>query len=139
MKTVSYLPNQSAPSRLQQPQSMFTRFLRGCSLLALLSLGGLWGCGPGNLRATDLTPKERDVQLFENGEAPNCTLFEDYGTISVESGTSLSAGTYESSKAKLKRAAAELGATSVRVTSHNTAGKIDKASGVAIKCLKREG
>ncbi|HND12352.1 MAG TPA: hypothetical protein PKL17_19595 [Pseudomonadota bacterium] len=137
MKNVSYLPNRTVPSRRRQPLSSLLR--RGLSLIALVSLGGVLGCGPGNLRATDLTPKERDVQLFENGEAPNCTLFEDYGTISVESGTSLSQGTYESSKAKLKRAAAELGATSVRVTSQNTAGKIHKASGVAIKCLKREG
>lgn len=138
MKTVSYLPNRSA-----QPQPALGPLHRivgrGLPALLLLSLLGIVGCGPGNLRPTDLTPKERDVQIFENGEAPNCTLFEDYGSVSVESGTSLSPGTFESSKAKLKRAAAELGATSVRITSHSVVGKMDKATGVAIKCLKREG
>lgn len=97
------------------------------------------GCGPGNLRPTDLTPKEQQVQLFEKDEAPDCTLYEDYGQIAVESGTSLSPGTFDSSKAKLRRAAAELGATSVRITSHTSVGKIDRATGVAIKCLKRPG
>ena len=96
------------------------------------------GCGPGNLRPTSLTPQEQAVQLFENGEAPNCTLFEDYGPISVESGSSLTAGTLESSRAKLKQAAAALGATSVRVTDQKMDGKIHRASGVAIKCLKRD-
>lgn len=107
--------------------------------LAMLPVLQLLGCGPGNLRPTELTPKEQQVQVFDNGEAPNCTLFEDYGPISVESGSSLSPGTFESSKAKLKRAAAELGATSVRITTHNVVGKIDRVTGVAIKCLKREG
>lgn len=108
-------------------------------VLWVLSLLAAVGCGPGNLRPTDLTPKEQQVQLFEKDEAPDCTLYEDYGSISVESGTSLSPGTFDSSKAKLRRAAAELGATSVRITAHTTVGKIDRATGVAIKCLKRPG
>ena len=104
-------------------------------LPALLAIA----CGPGNLRPSELTPKEQQVQLFEKDEAPDCTLFEDYGSIAVESGSSLTPGTFDSSKAKLRRTAAEMGATSVRITSHTTAGKIDRATGVAIKCLKRPG
>ena len=59
--------------------------------------------------------------------------------ITVESGSSMTPGTFASSKAKLQRAAAELGATAVRITTHNVSGKIDRATGVAIKCIKREG
>ncbi len=107
--------------------------------LVVLPVLSALACGPGNLRPSELTPKEQQVQLFEKDEAPDCTLFEDYGPITVESGSSLTPGTFDSSKAKLRRTAAEMGATSVRITSHTTVGKIDRATGVAIKCLKRPG
>jgi hypothetical protein len=124
MKAVSSLANLTAAKLLA---------------LAVIPWLQLLGCGPGNLRPTELTPKEQQVQLFDNGEAPTCTLFEDYGPITVESGSSMTPGTFASSKAKLQRAAAELGATAVRITTHNVSGKIDRATGVAIKCIKREG
>ena len=96
------------------------------------------GCGPGHVRPTELSPKERAVQIYENGASPNCTLFEDYGSITVESGSTFTPGNLESSKAKLQRAAAELGATSVKLTSQSMLGKIHRATGVAIKCIKRD-
>jgi hypothetical protein len=101
--------------------------------------GGLClvACGPGNIKPSDLTARERQVQIFEKGQLPSCTLYEELGVIEVESGGSFTPGTFESSLAKLRRAAAERGATGILMLSHSTEPKIDKASGTAMRCLPR--
>ena len=108
----------------------FSRRLLGLS-------GGLClcaaACGPGNLKPSELTPRELKVQIFEKGQLPSCTLYEELGVIEVESGN------FESSLAKLCWAAAERGATGILMLSHTTEKKIDKASGTAMRCLPRAG
>jgi hypothetical protein len=100
---------------------------------------GLSACGPGNLKPTDLSPREQQIELIDTGKLPGCTRYEDLGPIEVESGSSMTPGTMESSMAKLRRAANELGATAVLLISRTAAGKstgsIDRAKGTAIKCL----
>jgi hypothetical protein len=100
---------------------------------------GLSACGPGNLKPTDLSPREQQIELIDTGKLPGCTRYEDLGPIEVESGSSMTPGTMESSMAKLRRAANELGATAVLLISHTAPGKstgsIDRAKGTAIKCL----
>jgi len=100
---------------------------------------GLSACGPGNLKPTDLSPREQQIELIDTGKLPSCTRYEDLGPIEVESGSSMTPGTMESSMAKLRRAANELGATAVLIISHTAPGKstgtIDRAKGTAIKCL----
>ncbi len=98
---------------------------------------GLVACGPGNLKPTELTPREQQVQIFEKGQLPSCTLYEELGVIEVESGTSTTPGTFESSLAKLRRGAAERGATGIFMISHTVERKIDHASGTAMRCLPR--
>ena len=100
---------------------------------------GLSACGPGNLKPTDLSPREQQIEIIDTGKLPSCTRYEDLGPIEVESGSSMTPGTIESSMAKLRRAANELGATAVLLISRTAAGKssgsIDRAKGTAIKCL----
>ena len=60
----------------------------------------LGACGPSNLKPTDLTPREQLVQIFDKGQLPSCTLYEELGVVEVESGS------FDSSLAKLRRAAA---------------------------------
>jgi hypothetical protein len=105
-------------------------------LLAGISIAAP-GCGPGNIKPSDLTPREMQVQVFEKGKLPSCTLYEELGVVEVESGSSFAPGTFESSLAKLRRAAAERGATGILMLTHTTDGKIDKASGTAMRCLPR--
>ena len=98
---------------------------------------GAMACGPGSIKPTDLTPRERQVQIFEKGQLPSCTLYEELGVVEVESGSSFTPGTFESSLAKLRRAAAERGATGILMLSHSIEKKLDRASGTAMRCLPR--
>ena len=66
---------------------------------------GLSACGPGNLKPTDLSPREQQIEIIDTGKLPSCTRYEDLGPIEVESGSSMTPGTMESSMAKLRRAA----------------------------------
>lgn len=97
------------------------------------------GCGPGNVRPSDLTPRERSIKLYDPGTLPECTLYEEYGQVTAESGTSFTPGTYESSAARIRQLAAERGATAVILQSHNKQGDIDRLVGTAIKCMPRTG
>jgi hypothetical protein len=105
--------------------------------LCFLGSFGTLGCGPGNLKPSELTPRELQVQVFEKGKLPSCTLYEELGIIEVESGSSFTPGTFESSLAKLRRIAAERNATGLLLISHSNDGKIDKASATAMRCLAR--
>lgn len=96
-----------------------------------ISACGLSACGPGNLKPSELTPRELQVQIFDKGQLPSCTLYEELGVVEVESGN------FESSLAKLRRAAAERGATGIFLLTHTTEKKIDRASGTAMRCLPR--
>jgi hypothetical protein len=120
--------------KLATPMSWFSG-----SLLFICLSGGLGlstGCGPGNIKPSDLTPREQQVQVFEKGKLPSCTLYEELGVVEAESG-GFTPGTFESSLAKLRRAAAERGATGILMLTHTNDGKIDKASGTAMRCLPR--
>ncbi len=109
------------------PSSFSRRLALLCGGLCLSAVA----CGPGNLKPSDLTPRELKVEIFEKGQLPSCTLYEELGVIEVESGN------FDSSLAKLRRAAAERGATGILLLSHTTEKKIDKASGTAMRCVPR--
>lgn len=102
-----------------------------------LALLGSTGCGPGILRTAELTPAEQQVRILEQGQSPLCTLYEERGTIEAESSLSPPSAAYESTLNRLRRAAAERGATSVQLQAHSQRNGLDYAKGVAIRCLPR--
>lgn len=91
----------------------------------------LGACGPSNLKPTDLTPREQLVQIFDKGQLPSCTLYEELGVVEVESGN------FDSSLAKIRRAAAERNATGIFLLTHTIDKKIDRVTGTAMRCLPR--
>ena len=89
--------------------------------------------GPGNINPKDLTDRERAVTVYQVGQKPDCKYVE-LGTVEATSGTSGTMGTFESSVAKMQRAAAEKGATGVIVLDHNKNGMADHTTGMAVQC-----
>jgi hypothetical protein len=98
-----------------------------CCLLACACFG------PGNITPKNLTDRERAVKVHHQGTKPNCD-YDELGTVEAVSGTSTEMGTYESSVAKLQRAAAAKGATAVIVLDHGKTGVADSATGMATRC-----
>jgi hypothetical protein len=104
---------------------------RAASFSACLLL--LTGCGPGNLDAQELSHAERAVRVYHQGQRPECK-YSELGTVEATSGTAFTMGTYESSVAKMQRAAAAKGATAVLVLDHSKNQMADQTTGMAIRC-----
>jgi hypothetical protein len=94
------------------------------------------GCGPGLLHTAELTPAERQVRIIEQEKGPPCTLYEERGTIEAESSLA-PRGSFESTQNRLRRTAAERGASLVLLQAHSTRNGVDYARGLAIRCLPR--
>ena len=126
------------PTVMKNPSTVRSSkpFAAGVGLLGLVAFG--LGCGPGLLMTRDLTPGESQVRIIEQGQTPPCTLYEERGTIEAESSSpSGAAAAYESTLNRLRRTAAERGASAVMILLHNKRDKVDYAKGVAIRCLPR--
>jgi hypothetical protein len=100
-------------------------------VVALLSTSACFG--PGNVRASDLTERERSVRVYQVGEKPDCQ-YAQLGTVEATSGTAFEMGTYASSMAKMQRETAELGGNAVIVLDHSKNQMADQATGMAIRC-----
>lgn len=110
----------------------------GACLLGLAAVGLGAGCGPGLLLTRELTPVESQVRIIEQGQTPPCTLYEERGSIEAESSIpSGSSSAYESTLNRMRRIAAERGASAVMILVHNKRDGVDYAKGVAIRCLPR--
>ncbi len=101
------------------------------SLVALLM--SATACGPGNIRANDLSDTERSVEVYHQGTKPSCQ-YQELGIVEATSGTAFEMGTYESSVAKMQQQAAERGATGVIVLDHSKNRMADQTTGMAIRC-----
>lgn len=110
----------------------------GVGLLGLVAVGLGLGCGPGLLLTRELTSVESQVRIIEQGQTPPCTLYEERGSIEAESSSPAgAAAAYESTLNRLRRIAAERGASAVMILIHTKRDKVDYAKGVAIRCLPR--
>ena len=106
---------------------------RGRAAVFALGLLVLPACGPGNIEAKDLNHAERAVRVYHQGQRPECQ-YDELGTVEATSGTAFTMGTYESSVAKMQRAAAAKGATGVLVLDHAKNQMADQTTGMAIRC-----
>lgn len=101
------------------------------ALLGILSLGGC--IGPGNIRSSDLSAKERAVRVYPQGQKPNCS-YDELGIVEATSGSSFAMGTFESTVARLQQQAAERGATGLIILDHSKNHAADQGTGMAIRC-----
>jgi maltoporin len=89
--------------------------------------------GPGNVKRIDLTPNERAVKVFYQGQKPDCA-YNQPGTVEATSGSAFEMGTFASNVATLQREAAKQGANAVMVIDHSKNQMADQATGMAIRC-----
>jgi hypothetical protein len=104
---------------------------RNLIVAAALALGGCFG--PGNIKSSELKPAESAIRVFYQGQKPDCA-YDQLGTVEATSGSAFAMGTFESSVAKLQKAAAKKGANALLILDHSKNQMADQATGMALRC-----